>query len=535
MGNKKKKGGLFGRLSIPVKIILFSACSYLLAWSIQISLSQYGMVDFSKPVFGIALGRIYLISEMIFVALSASVATYLFLDRPLHKLFSAVRGVENGNFLVRAPVLYDDELGKLSHALNSMLLKLTDLSVDKIQADQDAAIVYEQVRLKNNLEEKNAIIKRNNNTLEHLVKDLSLIYEIGQEVSSIVDLDDLYRHITDTLRKHLTISEFAILVLDENKEEMHVKSAYGFPDDERILKTAFRIGEGISGLAAETGRKIYIKDTTHEERFLHYKGEKPRLPSSFLSIPLIYKEDIMGVINFARRGVSSFTFQDVKMLSLVANQVALAIANARLYTKTRELSVKDELTGINNRRYFHQMLQMEWKRAIRFKRELSLVMLDVDYFKLYNDSFGHVEGDRALAKIGQILKRNLREVDTVARFGGEEFVLLLPDTDKRGAIAVAEKVRLLVEGHAFLSTHGKETRLVTISAGVATYPNDMDEMDDLINYADIALYKAKEYGRNRVECYKSVDVDNDEDEPKAGTIAAEGDVSALEDDEKTVY
>jgi len=254
---------------------------------------------------------------------------------------------------------------------------------------------------------------------------------------------------------------------------------------------------------AETGKKIYIKDTTRETRFLNYKCEKPSEPSSFLSIPLMYKEEVMGVINFARGGTSSFSYQDVKMLSLVANQVALAIANSKLYTKTRELSVRDELTGINNRRYFQQMLNMEWKRAIRFKRDLSLIMIDVDHFKSYNDTFGHLEGDRALKQIGQTLRKHLREVDTVARFGGEEFVLLLPDTDKRGAIAVAEKVRLLVEGHSFLSAENRETRQMTISAGISTYPDDVDDIDDLIDHADIALYRAKENGRNRIECYES--------------------------------
>ncbi len=270
---------------------------------------------------------------------------------------------------------------------------------------------------------------------------------------------------------------------------------------DEILRTSFRVGEGITGLVAQSGKKIYIKDTSRETRFLHYKGEAPSSGSSFLSIPLMYKDDVMGVINFSRKGVGSFTYQDVKMLSLVANQVALAIANARLYTRTRELSVKDELTGINNRRYFQQMLQMEWKRAVRFHRPLSLIMVDVDHFKLYNDTFGHLQGDRALKQIGDMLRKNLREVDTVARFGGEEFVLLLPDTDKRGAIAVAEKVRLLVEGHTFLTDDNKDTRVVTLSSGVSTYPDDVLEMDDLIDHADIALYRAKELGRNRIECY----------------------------------
>jgi len=216
---------------------------------------------------------------------------------------------------------------------------------------------------------------------------------------------------------------------------------------------------------------------------------------------LIFKNEILGVINFGRPGMNSFSFSDVKMLTLVAGHVALSIANAKLYTKTRELSVKDELTQVYNRRHFQQMLQMEWKRAVRFLRDLSLIMIDVDHFKAYNDTFGHLTGDTVLKQIGQILQRNLREVDTVARFGGEEFVLLLPDTDKHGAIAVAEKVRRLVEQHRFTTEDRESTRPITISAGIASYPDDVGEMDDLIDHADIALYRAKEGGRNQVICY----------------------------------
>ena len=499
-----KLGRSFMRhISVPVKVISFTAIVYLCVWSLEILLLKLGVVDAGVSFLGISIEHIFFAVEILSVALAASVGMHLFLERPMERLTAVMKKAKEGDFLVRAPVTSEDEIGDLAGAFNQMLSKMTDLSANKIQSDQDVAMIQEQLRLQSRLEEKSAIIERTNRTLEHLVKDLSLIYEIGQEVNSIVDIDDLYANITETLKRYLRISEFAILVFDEKREELLIKVAHGFADMESVFKTSFRLGEGVTGLVAETGKKIYIKDTTRETRFLNYKCEKPSEPSSFLSIPLMYKEEVMGVINFARGGTSSFSYQDVKMLSLVANQVALAIANSKLYTKTRELSVRDELTGINNRRYFQQMLNMEWKRAIRFKRDLSLIMIDVDHFKSYNDTFGHLEGDRALKQIGQTLRKHLREVDTVARFGGEEFVLLLPDTDKRGAIAVAEKVRLLVEGHSFLSAENRETRQMTISAGISTYPDDVDDIDDLIDHADIALYRAKENGRNRIECYES--------------------------------
>ncbi len=507
------------RLTIPVKVVLLTGAVYLAVWALGVALALAG-VDFQRALLGVHLETLFLAAQVLIVAAAAAAGTHLFLERPLTLLTDAMTKAEEGDFLIRAPALSDDELGDLSRNFNRMLTRITDLAATKIQSDQDLQMAQEQLKLRSRLEEKNAIIERTNQTLEGLVRDLSLIYEIGQEVNSIIDLDNLYTKITRTLERYLRINEFAILLYDERREELQVKAAYGFPDEEAILKTAFRKGEGITGLVAETGKKIYIKDTSREERFLHYKGERPAVPSSFLSLPLVYKEEVLGVINFARQGRSSFTYQDVKKLSLVAGQVALAIANARLYTRTRELSVKDELTGINNRRYFQQMLQMEWKRAVRFHRKLSLIMIDVDHFKAYNDSFGHLQGDAVLRQIGTLLRRNLREVDTVARFGGEEFIALLPDTDKRGAIVAAEKVRALVEEHRFLDEKRQATRGITISAGISTFPDDVEEMDDLIDHADIALYRAKESGRNRVLCFAPPS-DEEEDEERTEQIPRE--------------
>lgn len=485
-----------------MKVVLITAAAYVIAWGASLFISESGIANFAFTIGGVSIRTMISAVGVLLVAIAATAGTHYFLERPLSRLTRAMSRAEHGDFLIRAPILADDELGDLSRSFNRLLSKITDFSANSIQSEHDRVMAQEQERLRLNLEEKGAIIERTNRTLEQLVRDLSLIYEIGQEVNSIIDLDRLYATIAATLKKYVRVHEFALLVFDEKQEELQIKAAYGFDNAEAVSKMIFKKGEGITGLAAETGKKIYIKDTSRETRFLNYKGERPTEPSAFLSIPLMYKDEVLGVVNFGRKGIGSFTYQDVKMLSLVAGQIALAMTNARLYTRTRELSVKDELTGINNRRHFHTMLQMEWKRAVRFHRPLSLIMIDVDHFKAYNDAFGHLQGDIVLKQIGGLLRRNLREVDTVARFGGEEFVLLLPDTDKRGAIAVAEKVRLLVEGHRFTGEERKETREITISCGIATYPDDVEEMDDLIDHADIALYRAKELGRNRIECYK---------------------------------
>ena len=491
------------RLSIPIKVVLITGFAYLFIWLCSALLMGSGLLDAAERRLGLDMSILMTMLQVIAVALAATAGTHFFIDRPLVRLTKVMSKAEEGDFLVRAPISSNDELGELASTFNRMLGRITDLTANQLQADHDLMMVSEQLKYRTHIEEKNSIIQQTNQTLEHLVRDLSLIYDIGQEVGSISDLDDLYARITATLTRRLKIHEFAILIFDEKKEELQVKAAYGFADKDAVLRVRFKMGEGITGLVAQTGKKIYIRNTTNEARFLNYKCEKPPEASSFLSVPLSYKSEVMGVINFARRGVRSFSFQDVKMLSLVAGQVATAIANARLYTKTRELSVRDELTGLNNRRYFQQMLQMEWKRAVRFKRTLSLIMIDVDHFKKYNDSYGHLQGDRVLREIGSLLKKNLREVDTVARFGGEEFILLLPDTDKHGAAAVAEKIRALVESTRFIADDRSGSRGITISSGVAAYPDDVSEMDDLIDHADIALYTAKENGRNRTESYPS--------------------------------
>lgn len=484
------------KLSIPVKVLCITMATYLVLWSIGL---MSGMIWQAWYVF-IELGG---------SILAALLLSHFLFDRPAAKLQKAMERARRGDVLSRAPELADETFGHLAESFNDMLSHLTDLSAHKIQAEHDLLAAQQELDYQKNLEEKTTIITETNRRLEQLVKDLSLLYDIGQSVNAMVDLDQLYANITVTLHRYLKIEEFAIMMFDEQKEELMVRAASGFADDATVLKARFRKGEGISGLVAETGRKMYIRDTSREKRFLHYKGERLTRSRSFLSLPLVVKAEVLGVINFGRGEVGAFSATDVKMLSLVAHQVALAVANARLYTKTRELSVKDDLTGVYNRRHFQQMLQMEWKRAVRFGRELSVIMLDVDHFKNYNDTHGHLKGDDVLRHLGKLLLKNLREVDTVARFGGEEFVLLLPDTDKHGAIAVAEKVRKLVEAHRF-EEHATNGPMITISAGLSTFPDDVGEMEDLVDDADIALYRAKEAGRNRVVCYA---------EPKMAEVA----------------
>lgn len=503
---KIRKGGVTAflkelvPLSIPIKVAMLTGTVYISALIISTVVLSIFEVSGSASVMGIPLKAFFWGVNIFLVAVAATVSTHLFLDKPLSSLTRVMGRAEKGDFLVRAPEAGDDELGDLSRNFNKMLSHLTDLSATKIETEHELFYAQRELKFKTKLAEQNKLIEKSNKTLEALVKDLSLLYEIGQGVNSTIELEELYRVITDVLQQRLGLDKFAILVKDETGEFLNVRAAYGFDGDDHITDMTFRAGEGVTGEAMSTGEAIYIRDTTREDRFLHYKGERI-VEGAFLAVPLIFKKETLGVINFHRPEADSFSEEELRLLKLVANQIALAIENAKLYTKARDLSVKDELTGLYNRRHFQTVLQIEWKRAVRFHRNLSLLMVDVDFFKKYNDTFGHLQGDKVLREMGATLRRNIREIDTVARFGGEEFIVLLPDTDKKGALAVGEKLRRIVESHRFLDTGGTSIQPITISVGVSSYPDDVRELDDLIDHADIALYDAKDSGRNRVISY----------------------------------
>jgi len=190
---------------------------------------------------------------------------------------------------------------------------------------------------------------------------------------------------------------------------------------------------------------------------------------------------------------------DENLLAITLNQLALALRRVSLYREVEELSITDGLTGIYNRRHFTERSKQEFARAGNFKLNLSFLMLDIDYFKSYNDTFGHIVGDMLLRKVAEGLKAGLRQIDMYARWGGEEFCILLPDTPKDGAYQVAERLRSGVE-QLNIKAYDENFK-VTISIGVASYPEDAKEYSLLVDKADEALYNAKKAGRNTVFVY----------------------------------
>jgi diguanylate cyclase (GGDEF)-like protein len=226
--------------------------------------------------------------------------------------------------------------------------------------------------------------------------------------------------------------------------------------------------------------------------------------TSALVVPLFVSNRVMGSLQLFRAGDKCFTKEDAQLLwilSLVAeNLLTREYANEGLL----RFAFTDYLTGLRTRGYFEQQLELEFKRAERKQQKFALLMIDIDHFKVLNDTFGHHVGDQLLRDVTSILMKDMREVDTVARYGGEEFVIILPETTETGAVFVAQRLRRAVDQAKFFAGSPHSVQHLTISIGVAVYDTDAQFKRDLIEFADAALYSAKHEGRNRVICYSEL-------------------------------
>ena len=221
---------------------------------------------------------------------------------------------------------------------------------------------------------------------------------------------------------------------------------------------------------------------------------------AFAILPLIVQEKTIGILIVDNIGNDRrITHRDIDSLLPFANQAALAIENARLYELKDEMAIKDNLTNLYNQRYFQNSLEENIEKANEQETSFGLLMIDIDYFKVYNDNNGHPAGNEALTNLAKILKRSIREDDIVCRFGGEEFAVILPETKKEITLKVAERIRQEVEDYEFKHQEDQPNNNLTISVGAAIYPDNAQSDRELLNKADKALYNAKNSGRNLVK------------------------------------
>jgi len=217
---------------------------------------------------------------------------------------------------------------------------------------------------------------------------------------------------------------------------------------------------------------------------------------------VVYRDILLGLVIVGEKfNGQPYSEWELEILSLLTNFLAMALSNARIYKHMERVSLTDPLTGLFNRRYFENFLQKEISRAKRFNHPLSLVLMDIDHFKNYNDQLGHPSGDQLLKRLAKVMTDTVRRSDFVARYGGEEFGIILPEIHETGAQQFSERLRRIVNTHPFKNRRVQPAGRITVSLGAASFPKDAQRVEDLVKKADTALYHAKKNGRNQVVVY----------------------------------
>ncbi|MBN2620955.1 diguanylate cyclase [candidate division WOR-3 bacterium] len=317
-------------------------------------------------------------------------------------------------------------------------------------------------------------------------KEMSILYEVSRSFISTLDFDKLLKNILQQLRDTFGFLNLAIMLVDEEKQEIYPRSYINYP--EQIKHIRLKIGrDGITGHVAYT-KKMYYSPNVHEDPYYRPGVDEAK---SEVCFPLMIGDHIIGVLDVESFDINGFAQEDITMLSGLSAQIAIALENSRLFEEAKKLSLTDPLTSLPNRRSFEIFLASETRRASRYRRTFSLLMIDYDNFKHYNDAYGHIAGDDILRTFSLLLKETIRDVDFLGRYGGDEFIAVLPETDRTFALEVAERMRKKIQDQRIDPS-------ITLSIGIASFPSDSDSQEMLIQLADQACYEAKQLGGNCV-------------------------------------
>ncbi|MEW6602881.1 MAG: sensor domain-containing diguanylate cyclase, partial [Nitrospirota bacterium] len=326
-----------------------------------------------------------------------------------------------------------------------------------------------------------------NNELQIINSEMEALNSISTAINQTLDLGNLLNNILETitgLEMFNVERKGGIFIIEGDRLNLvaHIGHSKDFLEDHRHIK----IGECLCGKAAKTGQVITSMNSENDHD--HSNRYHGMTPHGHIIIPLKTLNGTVGILCLYTPADIDIKKHKIYLLQSIGNQIGTAIENARLYEETKALSLRDPLTGLANRRMMSIVFGRNLARARRLGKPLSIIMMDVDYFKQYNDTYGHAKGDEILVRVANILLKETREIDLVARYGGEEFFIMIPEADLPTACEAAERIRNAVE-----SMTG-----VTVSFGVSSYSAGMGE-EELIRKADSALYQAKNKGRNRVE------------------------------------
>jgi diguanylate cyclase (GGDEF)-like protein/PAS domain S-box-containing protein len=343
--------------------------------------------------------------------------------------------------------------------------------------------------------------KRAQEAIRRRALELEALYETSLELNGEKDPHVLLSAITRRVTGLVDAPMASIFLLNEDKTELEMVTKYNLPRNLNHLR--IKVGDGVTGLVAASGKPVNVADYQEDEKW----RLRPNLFGArrFLSVPMIWNGEVIGVIDIGDgQRTGAFSVDHVHLVSLFANQAAIALRNAREVDRLWQQATTDNLTGLDNRRHFMEMAQAAWDRAFRKKLPLAILMIDIDHFKLVNDRWGHQLGDSVLIQVAETCRNSLRNGDIIGRYGGEEFIALLPAIQLEQALKIASRLVSAVSERPF--TVADEDCHISISIGVSALDPGLEmfpTLDEMILQADRALYKAKQSGRNQAHAYAS--------------------------------
>jgi diguanylate cyclase (GGDEF)-like protein len=328
-------------------------------------------------------------------------------------------------------------------------------------------------------------------------RELATFNKIAKTINSTLDFEKILKVIMTEIAHLVQAEAWSLFLVDWPAQQLVLKMAHG--EKERELRD-LRMGlqYGFAGWVARVGKPCLIPDARLDPRFFKGVDKKTGFKTrSVLAVPIFFRKRVLGVLEVINKvGGEPFTARDLAVVAALAEQASVAIENARLYQEVERLSVTDDLTQLHNSRYCNRFLEESLREAAPGKRPLSLIFLDLDSLKEIDDSHGHLMGGEALREVAQRIREMLPPGAVASRYGGDEFVIVLPGFDSARAFRLAESIRRAVASRPFLLSHGLGHTL-TASLGIATFPKHARTKEALMRKADQAMYQVKETGKNR--------------------------------------
>ncbi|MFH1407071.1 MAG: GGDEF domain-containing protein [Candidatus Omnitrophota bacterium] len=335
-------------------------------------------------------------------------------------------------------------------------------------------------------------IKNLNNRIEMQVAEIARLYDVTKELSATLEFNEMLNVLCNFMTKNFSYTSAYLLIARREGASFNIEQRFEFK--KTCVKRDTQVAYEKELLDLLVSHKMHVAIPSPQEMFYREKMKLLRSVHTFMAVPIAFGAKTSYVLVLENLPEGEF-----ERFLVLGGQLSLQLGKVNLYGEVQELAIVDGLTGVFVRRHFMERLSEELARSLRHGSGLSLLLLDIDYFKKLNDTFGHLVGDAVLKQTADILKRNIREVDFIGRYGGEEFAIALTDTAKADAYQVGERIRQAVDAYQFRAYD--ETLKTTISIGICTSPSDGSKMEDLIERSDEALYHSKGSGRNKVSVF----------------------------------